>query len=335
MDREAYEELESILNRLSEQKEEIQLKIDSNELHIDEAECFTRKILEKEEEDFRVFSPRKFTDLYKDELNKSEENKLFYQKENETLLYKRNEIDSILSLLQKMKEEIIVSDNIDLGDNKSNMDLSIIHLQEEDRQRIARDLHDTVLQNITHSLHKIELSTKFIDQDIVRAKLELASVSKELKEVTKEIRNTIYDLRPMILDDLGLRDALIKFISLFNEQCKYEIKMEIDNVSCEKNIVLLSIYRIIKECFHNIEKHADATRILFTCKEDEQKCLIHIEDNGKGFIVEEAEQKKDNHFGLSLIKERVLLLDGTLKIDSKVNIGTIIDIEIPLDRYGG
>lgn len=335
MDREAYEELESILNRLSEQKEEIQLKIDSNELHIDEAECFTRKILEKEEEDFCVFSPRKFTDLYKDELNKSEENKLFYQKENEALLHKRNEIDSILSILQKMKEEIIISDDIiDPADNKSDMELSIIHLQEEDRQRIARDLHDTVLQNITHSLHKIELSTKFIDQDIVRAKLELASVSKELKEVTKEIRNTIYDLRPMILDDLGLKDAIIKFISLFNEQCKYEIEIDIDNVSCEKNIVLLSIYRIIKECFHNIEKHADATRIFFTCKEAGQKCLIHIEDNGKGFIVEEAEQK-NNHFGLSLIKERVMFLGGTLKIDSKVNIGTVIDIEIPLDRYGG
>lgn len=336
MDKETYEALESLLNRLSEQKEEIQLKIENNNLHIHEAECFVKKIMEKEEEDFRVFSPRKFTDLYRDELNKSEENKLFYQKENDSLTAKRDELDTILTIINKMKEEVNLPGDSAEKKHCEELKSVLVHLQEEDRQRIARDLHDTVLQNITHSIHKIELSTKFLDQDIVRSKLELAAVVKELRDVVNDIRNTIYDLRPMILDDLGLKDSLIKFISLFNEQCKYEISMDIDEISCEADLVILSVYRIIKECFYNIEKHAQATKICFSCKEnDDRKCLIHIEDNGKGFLVEEFEQKKENHFGLSLVKERISLLNGNLNIQSELNAGTVIDIEIPLDVCGG
>lgn len=111
-----------------------------------------------------------------------------------------------------------------------NNNLTIFKVQEEERQRIARDLHDTSLQNLTHLIHKIELSSLYIDKDPIQAKLELSIVEKSLRKTIEEIRNIIYDLRPMTFDDLGLKNALLQLLSCINEDQKYQITYEIDNV---------------------------------------------------------------------------------------------------------
>ena len=139
--------------------------------------------------------------------------------------------------------------------------ISVISLQEEDRQRIARDLHDTSLQNLTHLVHKIELAGLYIDQDPVKAKLELAVIRQNIKSIIDEIRNTIFDLRPMTFDDLGLKAAFERLILLFNENHLYEMEVEIEEVSCDTRLVLLTIYRVIQECFTNIKKYSNATKV--------------------------------------------------------------------------
>ena len=85
----------------------------------------------------------------------------------------------------------------------------VFEIQELDRRRIARDLHDTSLQNLSHLIHKLELVSMYMDKDMIRAKLELASVSKNINHIIDEIRMVIYDLRPMVFDDLGLKNAII------------------------------------------------------------------------------------------------------------------------------
>lgn len=84
----------------------------------------------------------------------------------------------------------------------------VFEIQELDRRRIARDLHDTSLQNLSHLIHKLELVSMYMDKDMIRAKLELASVSKNINHIIDEIRMVIYDLRPMVFDDLGLKMRL-------------------------------------------------------------------------------------------------------------------------------
>ena len=88
----------------------------------------------------------------------------------------------------------------------------ILTIQEDERKRIARDLHDTSLQNLAHLIHKIELSSMYIDVDPNQAKLELASVNKKLREIIDEIRSILFDLRPMTFDDLGLKAALERLL---------------------------------------------------------------------------------------------------------------------------
>lgn len=231
------------------------------------------------------------------------------------------------SILFRMIE---MNKNINIADEHGRKNLTILNIQEEDRQRIARDLHDTSLQNLAHLVHKIELSSMYIDVDPLKAKLELAVISKNLKAVIDEIRNTIFDLRPMSFDDLGLKPAFEELIEKVNENYSYEIEMDIDNVSCENDLILATIFRVVQECFINIRKHSKADKIIFSCKKRNDLCIIDIEDDGDGFTKEEIENKKSKHFGMSVMEERISLLGGDISIDSKKEKGTHIHMEVPL-----
>lgn len=207
---------------------------------------------------------------------------------------------------------------------------SVMDVQEKERQRIARDLHDSSLQNLTHLVHKVELSSLYIDQDPVKAKLELATIESGLRKVIDDIRNRIYDLRPMTFDDLGLRDAITNLFSLFNQDGKFEIQLDIDEIEEEftdeeKNFFLIMIYYIIKECVLNSIKHSDGNKIEVSLKQNAGAYLIKIKDNGKGFNIDKA-VKRERHFGLHVVEERVFLLGGEMRIDT--HNGTTIEIEI-------
>lgn len=207
---------------------------------------------------------------------------------------------------------------------------SVMDVQEKERQRIARDLHDSSLQNLTHLVHKVELSSLYIDKDPVKAKLELATIESGLRKVIDDIRNRIYDLRPMTFDDLGLKEALTNIFSLMNQDGKFEIRTDIDNIDDEfsekeKDFFLIMIYHIIKECVQNSIKHSGGDRIEVSLKEKSKAYMIKIKDNGIGFDIKEA-AKKDRHFGLLVVEERVFLLGGEMRIDT--HDGTTIEIEI-------
>ncbi len=211
-----------------------------------------------------------------------------------------------------------------------DQNLTILNIQEEDRQRIARDLHDTSLQNLAHLVHKIELSSLYIDEDPMKAKLELAVISNNLRMIIDDIRNTIFDLRPMSFDDLGLRYAFEELIEKMNENSIYEIDKDIDDISCETNLILATIYRVVQECLNNISKHAKAEKISFHCKNKNNICIIDIKDDGIGFIEEKIDNIKNKHFGITVMRERIHLLGGIITIDSKKGNGTNIHMEIPL-----
>jgi two-component system sensor histidine kinase DegS len=209
--------------------------------------------------------------------------------------------------------------------------LTVIEIQEEERSRIARDLHDSSLQTLTSLVHRLELASLYIDQDPIKAKLELAVVEKNMREIIDDVRNTIFNLRPMSFDDFGLKDTLEKVIELIKQDSNFEIISDIDDIEFdssnpESKIILISIYRIIQECVLNSIKHSCGSVIKVNLKQKDDLYEIIVEDDGVGFNVDEA-VKKNNHFGLSVLEERVHLLNGKIKITS--NKGTFIKIEIP------
>lgn len=218
--------------------------------------------------------------------------------------------------------------------NLINKRLQVLDIQERERQRIARDLHDTSLQNLAHIVHKIELSSMYIDQDSIKAKLELAAINKSLKSVIQEIRNTIFDLRPMTFDDLGFKESFDRLVDRMKETSNIQIDYNIEDIGCNNSLILMTIFRIVEECVNNAIKHSDGSRVFFEVKKDnESNCIIIVSDNGKSFNAKEVLSVEDRHFGLCILRERVNLLSGTINIDSRPENGTVIKIIIPLLNY--
>ena len=312
-----YNVLNDILADMHRELSELNKKQEYHLQCIKQDDIFIKSLVDSEPDDFKLFSPRNAEDIHKNEIQRTIWDKESHQREYDALSNQINEFNERIEKLERILEH--KDDNI-----------ALLNLLEKDRQRIARELHDTSLQNLAHLVHKIELSSLYIDQDILKAKLELSVVNKILKDTIGEIRNTIFDLRPMTFDDLGLKAAIERLLSCMNESKKYIIEQKIEDVSCEtSDLILLSIYRVIQECLNNIDKHASAQNIWIKCRKKENRYIIDIRDNGKGFDV--VDIPPDKHFGLSMMKERVELLKGKMTLSSEVNKGTKLHVEIPLN----
>lgn len=323
MSEENYKIIKEMYDDLTKEYAEQSAFLHDKKSRILEIDSYVESILSKEQNDLQVFLPRKVEDVYHDVLKQNYD-------EKEKLILECDEIEKLLirekSRLESL-EQVISDDSFMLHVKQ----ISVLEIQEKERQRIARDLHDSSLQNLTHLIHKVELSSLYIDQDPVKAKLELATIGKNLRKVIEDIRNNIFDLRPMSFDDLGIKETIEKMLLMINQDRHFKIETDIEDIKSysddsKNKAILLSIYRIIQECVQNSIKHSQGNIIKVSLKDKIDSYEIIIQDNGIGFDVNEA-VKKDNHFGLSVIKERVSLLNGRIEIDTKK--GTFIRIHIP------
>ncbi len=219
------------------------------------------------------------------------------------------------------------------GTNEKHIQSDCIRNQEMDRKRIANELHDTSIQDLTHVIHQIELAGFYIDIDSTKAKLELASVNDEIRKIIKDIRNTIFDLRPMSFDDLGLSGAIENLIDVLNSRFVIDIQANIEFTDDFDELKQLEIYRVIQECLTNAAKHSSAKHITLSIFDKENELFICTSDDGIGFVEQKEENESDNdkqiHYGLQIMKERVSILDGKCYINSIRNEGTKIEIIIP------
>lgn len=215
--------------------------------------------------------------------------------------------------------------------------LSILQAQEIERSRIACDLHDSIVQNLANLIHKTELCIKMMDRDPIGVKLDLQLVMQNIKTVINDIRRIIYNLKPMALDDLGLEIAIQRFLEQFELTHKVHVnfKCTCKNVNLETSVISVTLFRIIQEACTNAVKHGHAKVIDVSLDDNESSILMCIKDNGDGFDVKSVNQKirKDNSgYGLSIMKERICLISGSVHINSKRNEGTIINVIVPIQR---
>lgn len=201
--------------------------------------------------------------------------------------------------------------------------------QELDRKRIASELHDTSLQDLTHIIHQLELSGLYIDVDPTKAKLELEDISNQLRKVIQDIRNTIFDLRPMSFDDLGLEEAIDEYILFIKKKYNINFITHIDDVNYLKEKKKLSIYRIIQECLMNSAKHSEAKTVNLKLKDLESEIIIIVHDDGVGIDQSKQLVGDNTHYGLAIIRDRINYLNGECSITSDKNKGTYIEVKIP------
>lgn len=312
-------------------RKEINNIIQDNINQINDIDVFLQSMQDKIESDFKVFSPRSGESVFKEQIEEKKNEKNDIENENQIQYKKLNQIEKQIENLELLLQEQGAPIRKPLSSN-------VLELQEMERQRIARELHDTTVQNLAHLVHAIELSSMFIDQDPIRAKLELETCIKNLRTDIEDIRSIIFNLRPMSFDDLGFKECVEQFLNgmrLQYSECEINFNIcelalnDIKDEDKEKGtLILLSIYRIIQEAVTNSLKHSEAKHLdIKICRETEN-CTILIKDDGKGFIETNLSQQENKHFGISIMRERVSLLQGSIIFNSELEVGTEVVIQI-------
>ncbi len=209
----------------------------------------------------------------------------------------------------------------------------ITKVQEEERKRIARDLHDDTSQ----ALYALSRQVDNFTRDNAALTPDQATFLKELRQ---QLNNTLegihrftQELRPPMLDDLGLSAALRWQVSDLEKRSGIEAELTVSGIErrCSAEVELM-IFRIVQEALRNVEKHAQASRVEVTIEFGKGKTKVSICDNGKGFDLSGslADLPRAGKLGLAGMEERVRLLNGTMKIESEPGKGTRVMIEVPI-----
>lgn len=220
----------------------------------------------------------------------------------------------------------------DSGNGETSGIVKIINAQETERQRLANQLHDGPAQSLTNLILQAEICERLLGSDPLRAKTELSELKNAVTNTFQKVREFIFDLRPMMLDDLGLTPTLKKSIEDYEHKsgiaCNLTISGKDHRLPPHTEV---TIFRVIQELLRNIRNHAQATHVQISLDVTDEKATVAVEDDGTGFDVGEvlaaAHQRKT--IGLSTMMEQVDMLGGELKIDSDFGRGTRVDFWVP------
>ncbi|MEG7334845.1 two-component sensor histidine kinase DegS [Bacillus subtilis] len=218
---------------------------------------------------------------------------------------------------------------------KQDFGLRIIEAQEEERKRVSREIHDGPAQMLANVMMRSELIERiFRDRGTEDGFQEIKNLRQNVRNALYEVRRIIYDLRPMALDDLGLIPTLRKYLYT-TEEYNGNVKIHFQCIGDTEDRRLapqfeVALFRLAQEAVSNALKHSESEEITVKVEVTKDFVILMIKDNGKGFDLKEAKEKKNKSFGLLGMKERVDLLEGTITIDSKIGLGTFIMIKVPL-----
>ena len=231
------------------------------------------------------------------------------------------------NIARDVTEERTVRDNLQFYLRK------VLVAQEEERKRISRDLHDDTIQSLLLLIHRLDAiiyeDTKVLPQTVKENMVNLNSLAREILE---GLRRYLQELKPVILDDLGLA-ASLEWIAdklIAEESINVEVKIDTPKYNFPPE-VQLTLFRIAQEAVGNVRKHAGASRLVIRLETRPDKVRLIISDNGKGFTVPErlSDLGISGRLGLTGMQERAQLLGGSLFITSEPGKGTTLRVEIP------
>lgn len=335
------EYLEKIHQEMYEKKVSLERDYKKTELLLKENIQFIYTLENSLDKNYESFSPRDINHKSYEKIESLKEEQSQIQKDSEKLELEISNLNEHLAELEDVLKNVrentrATEDKEILIEEDETFRKKILETQELERQRIARELHDSIVQSLTGIVHKIEFCSKLMDMDTVRCKLELQTMSKMVRKIIEDMRQVIYNLRPMSLDDIGLDVTLEQEVTKLQNTGNFLVDYQTEGTSPRLSpLISLTVLRIVQEACTNIMKHANAHHIKILVSYESKKINLQIKDDGCGFDVESIQhlhRDDGSGFGISMMKERVYLLSGKIKIESVVGEGTMISVEIPIDK---
>lgn len=328
--------LEKLQNEYLQEKLDAEKALSDLQIHLRENIEFIKLLEETNDPNYESFTPREVNSKNKVKiLELREEQKSIQESITKQTAYMekcKNRLEELMDVHARAKKEILGGHEEFL--NNAMYRVTLLETQENERQRISRDLHDYTVQNLTSLVHKTELCGKLVEMDPVRCKLELTMMSKTLRDIINDTRQMIYNLRPMSFDDIGLDVTIERALDKLESSEQRKIKFSVEGEPYQiKPVIGITLLRIIQEGCDNAIRYADSSFIKVTLKYYPDKISVEIEDDGKGFEMAQVhkDERDDNSgFGLSMMRERVYLLSGNIEIESKIDCGTKIFVNVPI-----
>jgi signal transduction histidine kinase len=244
----------------------------------------------------------------------------------------RNRLEATIAENLRLYEELQQKDAL-----RSELLRKVIAVQEEERRRIARELHDETSQTLTALILSLKTASQAAPADagLVGKLHDLETVARGLLE---NVHRLIFDLRPSVLDDLGLVAAVRWYAE--NRLGPTGTRVYLETEGEERRLpseIETAVFRVAQEALTNVARHAEAENAAISLSFKDTMLRVAIEDDGKGFDVAAVERSADSTRGLGLLgmRERVALLNGSLTIDSAPDSGTIVSVQVPVPAERG
>ncbi|MBV9469412.1 MAG: GAF domain-containing sensor histidine kinase, partial [Abitibacteriaceae bacterium] len=230
------------------------------------------------------------------------------------------------SLAVAMKQASLHQQVVEANQRLQSISRRLVEVQEAERRNLARELHDEIGQDLT----ALKLASEISAREPAQAKPALGQAQSIVNQLMARVRELSLNLRPAMLDDLGLLPALLWHFKRYTAQTHIEV--ELKHADIDKRFepeIETAAYRIVQEGLTNIARHAETAKAIVRLWSTAETLCVQVQDDGKGFSPQEV-LADDTRFGLRGMSERTLLLQGSLVVDSVPGGGTCVTAELPL-----
>lgn len=205
----------------------------------------------------------------------------------------------------------------------------IIQAQEAERQRLSRQMHDGPAQALSNFILQTEIAMRLFEIDPLKSKEELESLKLSATQAFQKVRDFIFELRPMMLDDLGLAPTVRRYVDAMQTHPGMSIQLTVSGMERRLEPYLeVMIFRAIQELLGNAVRHSQASEVRIQLDLGDTAVKVMVDDDGKGFDPEVLKER--TNMGIKVIRDRVEMLGGDFQLSTKVGEGTRIAFTIPL-----
>jgi two-component system, NarL family, sensor histidine kinase DegS len=252
----------------------------------------------------------------------------------EKLQSDQNHLDRYRVTLDRLKVTLNTEGKVGGSKNDSSTMTSVemlVNAQEAERQRLSRQMHDGPAQALSNFILQTEIAMRLLDLDPVQAKNELASLKVAAMSTFQKVRNFIFELRPMMLDDLGVAPTVRRYADTFKEQAGVEVSVIISGTERRiESYLEVMIFRSMQELLSMAVHQNQANVVKIQMDMGENAVRLSVDDNGKGLDTDQL--VREPNLGVKLIKERTEMLGGKFEIDSTPGKGSRVTLSIPVQN---